>query len=482
MLHGLASLAGDKLASVKSLSPTSIEMWKGIGDEKKLDEAAKSAEELGGDYLLFLESLTVEENKYALTYSLINIFERKIISHSTVTASDLFGLQFNLVLEVAKTLTGNLTEMEEKLLHKKDFKKEEAFKLYLEGKSCYYRYTEEDNKRAIELFKKSIALEPDAPLSYSALSDALTQEYGLFSKEEPELIEEAMSYANKALEINPDLPEAYKSLGLSYIYLGERERAEKEYKKALALNENYSEAYINLGMLYMNEKDFPEAVNMLNEAIDIDGGSPEAYKELAGCYLFERDFDRSITFYEKAIEIGFLNAHSVFQAYSNLALCYEVKGLYDKALPYFEKALELKPESGETCYKMAEIFNINGDREKSIKYYRDYIRLEPEGRYIDTARDTLKLLKENNGKVEGLVIFDDLEDLSDISLSFKDSEGKIFTSMTDENGFYSLVIPEEKYKLIEVKREDRVFDYKKTGIFEMRAGQIEVVDVYLLNN
>jgi len=185
MLYGFASVTGDRLASVKSLSPGAIETWKGVAGEKRLEEAVKSAEGLGGDYLLFLESLTWEENMYALTYSLINIFEKRILSESTVRASDLFGLQTKLVLEVAKNLTGNLTEMEERILYKRDFKNEEAFRFYLEGKTCYYRYTEEDNRRAIELFKKSIELEPEGALSYAALSDALTQEYGLFSHKEP---------------------------------------------------------------------------------------------------------------------------------------------------------------------------------------------------------------------------------------------------------------------------------------------------------
>jgi len=484
MLYGISSSAGSKLSLVRTLSPGAVETFRDIKKEDIFEDACRAAGRLGGDYLLFMDGLSSCDDEWSLEYTLVKLSGHKIISKALLTAPSLAGLEFKLVYEVAKILCGNLTEMEEDIIKKYSFTSEKAFELYLEGKGHYYRYTEEDNERAIELFRQAIELEPESPLIYSALADALIQEYGLFSDNDPDLLNQSRDYANKALAGDPLLAEGHKSLGLIFIYEGKKEEAIGEYKKALEINENYTEAYINLGMLYLNEKELDKASEMFKQALYTNESSPEAHKELANSYFLKEDFNKAIDSYRQALHIGFLNAHSLFQTYNNLSLCYRYRGMYKEALKNMKEALTLKPNYGPLYFEIAEAFRLNGDKKEALENYRLYLEYEPEGKYRERTEITIKLMEENKGRVDGLVVSHKGEPLSALKVIFKKNSSSFgsYEGPVDERGFYSLTLPEGNYKYVEVRSEEKVFPVKSMPELDIRGGCLESFDIYLNNN
>ncbi|MEQ8169344.1 MAG: tetratricopeptide repeat protein [Candidatus Eremiobacterota bacterium] len=478
--RGMSFSVKDKLSLVKTLSPVSGDLWDEINNRKNLEHACKTAARLGGKYLLFLNNLYLNNNQWNLDYSLIEIVGEKVIASGILVSPSIVQLQINLVVEVARTITGNLTEMEEKIL-KKPPCNPETFKLYLEGKGHYYRYVEENNRTAIKLFKKAITLDPDFAPAYAALADSLTQQYGLFNDRKEHLIKEAIEYANKALSIDPSLAEGYKSLGLSFSYLGKRDEGIKEYEKALLLNENYTEVYINLAMVFLNEKNFDKAFTMLQKAIKTNSFSSEAHKELASYYLIKRNYKKAIKEYETAIEAGFLNRHSLFQSYSNIALCYKLQGEHEKAIIFLEKALSVNSEKGITCFELGEIFNSSGKEEKAIKYYRDYLKLEPAGKFSSRVKTILKLLENKKGKIEGLVTNRSGENPAGLKVIYrkKPSVEEEFVSVTDKRGFYTITLPAGNYVCSEIRKNKKSINLKKIYEVKVMPGHIQNMDLYI---
>lgn len=62
--------------------------------------------------------------------------------------------------------------------------------------------------------------------------------------------EQAVLYFDNALELNPDMPDAYIGRAKAYEGLGEYEKAASDYEKATELDNSNSEAYIGLADMY----------------------------------------------------------------------------------------------------------------------------------------------------------------------------------------------------------------------------------------
>ncbi|MBI4823391.1 MAG: tetratricopeptide repeat protein [Nitrospirae bacterium] len=71
---------------------------------------------------------------------------------------------------------------------------------------------------------------------------------------------EAISAYSKAIELNPELTDAYNNRGIAYKNLGDYQRAINEYNKAIELNPEFAEAYYNRGPAYNRLGDYQRAI------------------------------------------------------------------------------------------------------------------------------------------------------------------------------------------------------------------------------
>ncbi len=103
-------------------------------------------------------------------------------------------------------------------------------------------YTEKGQfSKAVEAYKKGLAINPNHPAMLANLGVALYQ-LGRFS--------EAQEQFKKALKLNPDDAATTYLLGATYLQLGDQQKAEAEFKKALAIDPTLPEAHFGLGALY----------------------------------------------------------------------------------------------------------------------------------------------------------------------------------------------------------------------------------------
>ena len=63
-------------------------------------------------------------------------------------------------------------------------------------------------------------------------------------------IQEAIDLCQKAVTINPSIPEAHNALGAALAYQGRPSEAESEFLKALEIKPDYQEAHYNLALMY----------------------------------------------------------------------------------------------------------------------------------------------------------------------------------------------------------------------------------------
>jgi tetratricopeptide (TPR) repeat protein len=96
----------------------------------------------------------------------------------------------------------------------------------------------------------------------------------------------AEASARRALEIDPQSPEAYNLLGYIAALEGEAVDAVESYRQAIALDETYLEAMLNAAEVYIHPlNDFDEAINMCDQALDL----AETDEELIDALLLKFD-------------------------------------------------------------------------------------------------------------------------------------------------------------------------------------------------
>jgi len=69
----------------------------------------------------------------------------------------------------------------------------------------------------------------------------------------------ALTYYQKAAEMNPGYAVAYNDLGIIYEAKGDTKRAEESYLQAIKLEPDYLSPYSNLALIYENRRDFKDA-------------------------------------------------------------------------------------------------------------------------------------------------------------------------------------------------------------------------------
>ena len=196
----------------------------------------------------------------------------------------------------------------------------DAYQLYVRGRYEWNKRSPEGIAEAQRLFRNAIAADPNFALAYIGLADSI-----VFGAETPELD----NAIGKALSLDPDLGEAYATLGfVDTVHRWRWPEAEENFKRAIALRPGYATAHhwyaILLGIQGRNE----EAKGEMLKALEINPQSYNFIGDLGQIYYFERDFAKAREYCERAIEIypNFRFGHS------NLEAVYWLEGDYERAL------------------------------------------------------------------------------------------------------------------------------------------------------
>ena len=95
--------------------------------------------------------------------------------------------------------------------------------------------------------------------------------------------EDAVNNIKKALEIEPELQEAYNNLGVVQLKGEKYKEAVESFNEAIKLGFKYPRLYINLAKALIGLDKTDEAINTLKKALEIDPTNTEA-KEMLTTY------------------------------------------------------------------------------------------------------------------------------------------------------------------------------------------------------
>ena len=233
----------------------------------------------------------------------------------------------------------------------------EAYELYLKGRYNWSKMEGDALQRAVMYYRQALEIDPNYALAYAGLSDAYVLLVNHRGAPFEESISMARAAARKAIELDPELPEAHTALGLiNTFYDWDWELSESSLRRAMKLNPNASHPTQVMGIRMCLEGRFDEAVRYYRLANELDPLSPSIAEHLGWPFYYSRDYDRAIIAFKQAIELepGFKNI------YFRLGLAYIQVGMYDDALTQIQTCQNLSHDRDSVGW-LGYIYGLKGD-------------------------------------------------------------------------------------------------------------------------
>jgi len=257
-----------------------------------------------------------------------------------------------------------------------------------------------DSKNAVERYKRVLKMTPGAVDVMAALAGAY------FSSGN---YDESIKLFEKVIEKQPRDASAYANIGLAYGGKGLWEKETVNYKKAISLNPKDPVIHFNLAVACEKRNRYRDAASEYRAVLKINPDDTDAINGLANCYLRDKKYTSAIKLYEKIAKISPKNG----SVYAGLGFAYGQTKKYKQATKNYEKALkygyhptmeelnilagyylnvknynnaiktykemiELNPKKAEIYSGLAHIYNLKGDTDKEIEYYKKSLSYDQE--------------------------------------------------------------------------------------------------------
>ena len=240
---------------------------------------------------------------------------------------------------VAENLRVNLSDADRRSLGKLITESEEAFRLFMKGRSFAQLNTPENLNKSIGFYRQAIEKDPSLPLAYSDMGMRYVN-LGIYFVPPREAMPKAREAALKALEIDDTLSDPHTILGLvALLYDWNWEKAKDELAEGSIVNLRSIEMFNCTAHVLQVTGRAVDADGSLRSALKDDPLSISLATELGCNSYYAGRFDESIAEYRNALLLKPDN----FMALYGLARSLNHKRQYQEAIDVIEKAKETMP-------------------------------------------------------------------------------------------------------------------------------------------
>jgi len=117
-------------------------------------------------------------------------------------------------------------------------------------------------------------------------------------------MDDAIVYANKAIEYAPDYAPVYYVLGYGMHLAGEFDSAKVLYEKTIERDPEFASAHNNLGIILAGQKDLETAIGHLRSAVELRPDVPDYRLNLGGALYVVKDYSGAIIEYEEYLRLA----------------------------------------------------------------------------------------------------------------------------------------------------------------------------------
>lgn len=485
ILNGYRNAVQDNLFKIKDLRVVyvSAEQYRNtprsireIAEDRNVSYVLEASGQIYGNII----QLTVQLWSAEGTLLWSEPYDRKITK-----VEDRIALQSEIAQLVAREVDAVITPQEIQLLDKIPTTSLIAYDFWQRGREEYTHYALDHDirftfdyddravlERAEDLYYEALEYDPTYALAYVGLGNIYQKKNWSSEFLSESFLDSSLFLANRALFYDNHLPEAYVLRGNYYKYVGQTEKALKDYDKAISLNPTQWEAYYGKAEVFSND-DLVQVLDNAHKALFLNQGPflPNLYIALSGAYGTAGFREKSISYLNEAFK---LNADSVFY-YQEMGFFEIGKGDYNKALDYCMKAFEIDSANVNVLLRIAQIYGHKKQFKESLRYYKKWMaRLNFLGEIDDNAMHRIGYAFWKNGyEEESKCYFDKQVEYCSVAIKFNRLYAKQLYYNYDlaavyafrgekEKAFENLKIFNQRermpYWLINLVKQDPLFD------------------------
>jgi serine/threonine protein kinase/Tfp pilus assembly protein PilF len=297
----------------------------------------------------FLEgSVRKMGNRLRITAQLVNVADGYHLWSERYDREmeDVFAIQDEISQAIVKALRVILTEGEKKQIEKARAVNVQAYDYYLRGRQYFHQLRRKSLEYAKQMFNKAIEIDPEYARAYAGVADCYSLLYTYFDAREFNL-RQADVASQKALDLEPELPDAHVSRGLAVSLSKRFDEAEGEFETAMRLDPKLYEASYWYGRARLAQGQYDEAARLLERATAL---RPEDYQA----------------------------QHFLAQTLSAAGRTDEADAARRREVRLLEQHLELNPEDPRACILGAVAYGMLGETDKSVDLASRAMAIDPE--------------------------------------------------------------------------------------------------------
>src|SRR5215469_11616029 len=289
-----------KLSDLKVISRTSVMKYR--GQPTTVREIGKT---LGVSNILE-GSVRRSGNKVRVNVQLIdaNTDEHLWANDYDRDVTDVFAIQSDLAQKIAEALQAKLSPGEKSQMTRKPTENGEAYLAFVQAHDLSCAFEDFDKlKQGEQLFERALELDPNFALAIARYSQLESWIVHTFDPT-PARREKARNLAERALQLQPDLPEAHLARGISYYYGdNDYDAAMKEFEIAQRGLPNESEIYLYIGSIQRRQGKWAESTASMEKAVNFNPKDVWSLQNLTSNYQVLRDYKKANNTIDQALAL-----------------------------------------------------------------------------------------------------------------------------------------------------------------------------------
>ncbi|HKQ06732.1 MAG TPA: winged helix-turn-helix domain-containing protein [Blastocatellia bacterium] len=279
-----------------------------------------------------------------------------------VKLADILAMQDQVSEQLARTLTLELSGEARRLLTRHYTESAEAYQLYLKGAYYLKKRTREAFNTSIDYLRQALKKDPQYALAYRGLAAAYSLQSLFGFVPSKEAMPQAEGMARHALEIEATLAGAHVALGTVRMYYDwNLAEAAGEIQRAIELDPNLPEAHQLYALCLAALGRFDDARKQLQAARQLDPGSQVIESSAIWVAYLAGQYDEAISLGRQAIE----SDPGFYLFYQHLGCAYLAKQMYEPAIAALRRARLLSANAPGTLARLAYAEAVAGNRQEA---------------------------------------------------------------------------------------------------------------------
>ncbi|MEP1352417.1 MAG: adenylate/guanylate cyclase domain-containing protein [Tateyamaria sp.] len=215
---------------------------------------------------------------------------------------DVFDLQDKITQDIVDALRIKLSAGETARLASTYTNNPDAHNWFMQGRIRYREPGPQANAEAQEMLTKAVADDPRFALALAVRSYLKFHAWFFKWNSKPGALSEALSEAEKAVSIDPDLAAGHAFLGWMHMWGEGMDRAMSEHEKALELDPNYADGHLWKASTLIYRGTPELAIESMDRAMRLEPHTPPIYLLNYGHLLLQMDrYDEALSYLNAAI-------------------------------------------------------------------------------------------------------------------------------------------------------------------------------------